>query len=49
MNILKLVYAAIVHTNFSLFVFQDNANALKTQLDQQKGVGDNLVSNTKVS
>ncbi|KAK9932220.1 hypothetical protein M0R45_019466 [Rubus argutus] len=29
--------------------FPDNANSLKTQLDQQKGVADNLVSNTKVS
>ncbi|PRQ37638.1 putative P-loop containing nucleoside triphosphate hydrolase [Rosa chinensis] len=26
---------------------EDNANSLKTQLDQQKGVVDNLVSNTK--
>ncbi|XP_062007362.1 membrane-associated 30 kDa protein, chloroplastic-like isoform X1 [Rosa rugosa] len=28
--------------------FADNANSLKTQLDQQKGVVDNLVSNTKL-
>ena len=31
------------------FSKQDNASALKTQLDQQKGVVDNLVSNTRVS
>ncbi|RWW21916.1 hypothetical protein GW17_00013898 [Ensete ventricosum] len=29
-------------------MFQDNASSLKAQLDQQKGVVDNLVSNTKV-
>lgn len=28
--------------------FADNANALKTQLDQQKGVVENLVSNTRL-
>lgn len=27
---------------------QDNANALKAQLDQQRSVVDNLVSNTRV-
>ena len=30
-------------------VFQDDASAIKAQLDQQKGVVDNLVSNTRVS
>ncbi|XP_047336613.1 membrane-associated 30 kDa protein, chloroplastic [Impatiens glandulifera] len=28
--------------------YADNANALKTQLDQQKGIVDNLVSNTRL-
>lgn len=31
-----------------VWIVQDNANALKTQLDQQKTVVDNLVSNTRV-
>lgn len=32
----------------TLFYWQDNANALKAQLDQQKSVVENLVSNTRV-
>lgn len=35
-------------THYS-FLRQDNATAMKTQLDQQKGVVDNLVSNTRAS
>lgn len=36
-------------TKFSvLLLLQDNANALKAQLDQQKKIVDNLVSNTRV-
>lgn len=35
---------------YSIFIcFQDNANSMKAQLDQQKNVVENLVSNTRVS
>jgi hypothetical protein len=34
---------------YAFNILQDNASALKAQLDQQKGVVDNLVSNTRVS
>ncbi|PKU66484.1 Membrane-associated 30 kDa protein, chloroplastic [Dendrobium catenatum] len=33
---------------FFLVTFQDNANSLKAQLEQQKSVVDNLVSNTRL-
>ncbi|KAF4388885.1 hypothetical protein G4B88_029195, partial [Cannabis sativa] len=38
-----------LHIYTILVSFQDNANSLKAQLDQQKGVVENLVSNTRFS
>lgn len=49
----KLYYSCLnivssYHNSCSCKCFQDNASSLKAQLDQQRGVVDTLVSNTRV-
>lgn len=45
----KCNFKVVPYHAYAFNMLQDNASSLKAQLDQQKGVVDNLVSNTRVS